>query len=52
MFEGNRFFPDTGTPIWNIERNSTRFAVWLPEPLTVATRILKSLTTRSEEEVC
>ena len=37
MFEGNRFLPDTGTPIWKIERSSTRFAVWLPEPLTVAT---------------
>src|SRR4029450_61324 len=29
-----------------MERNSTRLAVWLPDPLTVATWILKSLTTR------
>jgi hypothetical protein len=46
MFEGNMFFPDTGTPIWKIARNSTRFAVWLPDPLTVATWMLKSLTIR------
>src|SRR5690349_11180467 len=44
MFDGNRFFPDTGMPIWKIDRRSTRFAVWLPEPLTVATWIVKSLT--------
>ena len=37
MFEGNRFFPDTGTPIRKMERSSTRLAVWLPEPFTVAT---------------
>ena len=46
MFEGNMFLPDTGTPIWKIERSSTRLAVWLPDPLTVATWMLKSLTTR------
>ena len=46
MFDGNRFLPDTGTPIWKIERIRTRFAVWLPEPLTVATWMLKSLTMR------
>src|SRR5262245_6951565 len=44
MFEGNRFFPETGIPIWNRDRSRTRFAVWLPEPLTVATWMLKSLT--------
>ena len=37
MFEGKRFLPETGIPIRKIERSSTRFAVWLPEPLTVAT---------------
>jgi hypothetical protein len=37
MFDGNMFLPETGTPIWKMERNKTRFAVWLPEPLTVAT---------------
>src|SRR5579872_1501630 len=46
MFDGNMFLPDTGTPISRIDRRRTRFAVWLPEPLTVATWMLKSLTTR------
>ena len=46
MFDGNRFFPETGMPIWKIERISIRLAVWLPEPLTVATWMLKSLTAR------
>ena len=45
MFDGKRFLPETGTPIWKIERSSTRLAVWLPDPLTVATWMLKSLTT-------
>jgi len=45
MFDGNMFFPETGTPIWKIARIKTLFAVWLPEPLIVATWILKSLTT-------
>ena len=45
MFDGKRFFPDTGTPIWKMERSSTMLAVWLPEPLTVAIWMLKSLTT-------
>ena len=31
-------------PIWKMERMSTVLAVWLPEPFTVATWILKSLT--------
>jgi quinolinate synthase len=31
------FFPDTGTPIWKSARRSVVFAVWLPEPFTVAT---------------
>ena len=46
MFDGNMFLPDTGTPIWKSERSRTRLAVWLPDPLTVATWMLKSLTTR------
>jgi hypothetical protein len=46
MFDGNMFLPDTGMPIWKIDRSSTRLAVWLPEPLTVATWRLKSLTMR------
>jgi hypothetical protein len=27
MFEGKRFFPETGTPIWKMDRSSTRLAV-------------------------
>jgi len=46
MFEGNRFLPETGTPIWKILRNSTVLELCEPEPLTVATWILMSLTTR------
>ena len=46
MFDGNMFLPDTGMPIRRIDRSSTMLAVWLPEPLTVATWMLKSLTTR------
>src|SRR5881296_1719256 len=45
MFDGNRFLPLTGIPIWKIARRSTVLAVWLPEPLTVATWMLKSLMT-------
>ena len=30
------FLADAGTPIRKIDRKSTTFAVWLPEPLTVA----------------
>src|SRR3954464_527579 len=45
IFDGNMFLPDTGMPIWKIERRRTRLAVWLPDPLTVATWMLKSLTT-------
>jgi hypothetical protein len=45
MFEGKRFFPLTGIPIWKMARISTLLADWLPEPLTVATCMLKSLTT-------
>jgi hypothetical protein len=45
MFDGNMFFPETGTPIWKIDRISTLLAVWLPDPFTVAIWMLKSLTT-------
>src|SRR5437879_5938079 len=44
MFEGNTFFGATGIPIWNMARVRTRFAVWLPEPLTVAAWMVRSLT--------
>src|SRR4051812_25015669 len=46
ILEGNRFFPETGTPIWKMVRRRTVFAVCEPEPLTVATWRLKSLTMR------
>ena len=38
--------PTPGSPIWKMERIRIRLAVWLPEPLTVATWMLKSLTAR------
>ena len=47
MFDGNMFLPETGMPIWKMDRIRTMLAVWLPDPLTVATWMLKSLTTRS-----
>src|SRR5215467_13037933 len=37
MFEGNRFLPETGTPIWKMLRSKTVLADCDPEPLTVAT---------------
>src|SRR5882762_6347126 len=43
MFGGKMFFPETGTPIWKMARRSVVFAVWLPEPFTVATWIEKLL---------
>ena len=45
MFEGKRFFPDTGTPIWNSVRSNTMFALCEPDPFTVATCRLMSLIT-------
>src|ERR671927_505754 len=44
MFEGNMFFPLTGTPIWKMERMRTLFDDCEPEPLTVATWMVRSLT--------
>src|ERR1051325_2274898 len=44
MLEGNMFFPLTGTPIWKIERIRTLFDDCDPEPLTVATWMVQSLT--------
>ncbi len=43
MFEGNTFLPLQGIPIPYNERKMTRLADWLPEPLTVPTRIARSL---------
>src|SRR5689334_19397476 len=45
ILEGNRFLPETGTPIWKMVRNSTVLELWEPEPFTVATWMLMSLTT-------
>src|SRR5450432_1158982 len=45
MFEGNRFLPETGIPIWKIARIRMLFDDWLPDPLAVATWIEKSFTT-------
>src|SRR5271167_3834696 len=44
MFDGNRFLPETGTPIWKMERSRMELALCDPEPLAVATWMLKSLT--------
>ena len=44
MLEGNKFFPLLGIPILNKDLNKTKFEVWLPEPLGVATCMEKSLT--------
>src|SRR5437588_1347923 len=44
MLDGNMFFPLTGTPIWKIERIRTLFDDCDPEPLTVATWMVQSLT--------
>src|SRR6266849_95393 len=45
MLDGNMFFPLTGTPIWKMERISTLLDDCDPDPLTVATWIVQSLTT-------
>jgi hypothetical protein len=37
MFDGKRFLPETGIPIWKMALKRTVFAVWLPDPFTVAT---------------
>src|SRR5947209_1233694 len=44
MFEGNTFLPLHGIPIACSARSRTRLADWLPDPLTVPTRIARSLT--------
>src|SRR5580704_15562422 len=44
MFDGNMFFPLTGTPMLKIDRMRIRLADWLPVPLDVATVMVTSLT--------
>ena len=51
MLDGKRFFPETGMPIWKMERMRMLFDDMLPEPLAVATWIEKSLTT-GRRSVC
>src|ERR1035437_6264892 len=43
MLEGKTFLGATGIPILKMARVRTRFAVWLPDPLTVAAWMVKSL---------
>ena len=45
MLEGKRFLPETGMPIWKMERIRMLLEDMLPEPFAVATWIEKSLTT-------
>src|SRR6266700_2045959 len=52
MLDGNRFLPETGTPIWKMLRSSTVFADCDPEPFTVATWMLKSFTLRRSAGIC
>src|SRR5271163_3948608 len=52
MLEGKRFFPLTGMPIAKMLLSRTRFADCDPDPLTVATWMLKSLMTRLDVGVC
>src|SRR5271163_3994066 len=52
ILEGKRFFPLTGIPIPNMLLSSTRLADWDPDPLTVATWMLKSLTIFLDAGVC
>src|SRR5580698_6097025 len=52
MLEGNRFFPLTGIPIPKMLLSRTRLADCEPDPLTVATWMLKSLMTRLDVGVC
>ena len=49
MFDGNRFLPETGMPILNSARTSVELDVWLPDPFTVATVMVKSLTSSPVE---
>ena len=49
MFDGNRFLPETGTPMRKMDRMRTLFAVCEPDPLAVATCSEKSLTTASPD---
>src|SRR4030095_2132803 len=45
MFEGKRFLPETGMPIWKMDRIRIVFEDCDPEPLAVATWIERSWIT-------
>ena len=49
MFEGKTFLPLQGMPIAYRARSSTRLADWLPEPLTVPTRMARSFTEAGDD---
>src|SRR3954447_17770428 len=49
MFEGKTFLPLHGMPIAYRARSRTRLADWLPEPLTVPTRMDRSLTAGGDD---
>src|SRR5215212_2851261 len=49
MFEGKTFLPLHGMPIPYRARSRTRLADWLPEPLTVPTRMARSLTEAGDD---
>src|SRR4051812_47637634 len=50
MFDGNRFFPDTGMPMRKIACISSPFALAEPVPLTFASFSAKSLLRTSMAE--
>jgi hypothetical protein len=37
MFDGKRFLPETGMPIWKMDLIRMLLEDWLPDPLAVAT---------------
>src|SRR3954447_6141424 len=49
MFDGKTFLPLQGMPMPCRARSSTRLADWLPEPLTVPTRMASSLTATGDD---
>src|SRR3954447_26048154 len=49
MFDGKTFLPLHGMPMWCRARSRTRLADWLPEPLTVPTRMARSLTEEGDD---
>jgi hypothetical protein len=50
MFEGNKFFPDTGIPILKRARSRVTLAVCEPDPFVVA-MVIEKLLIISEEDI-